>query len=79
MDSIIKRVLKDEWPSVQEDIEKLAAEKVKARIEDKKLDVLAQLNGVDLDKMREIATINKEVPVTPAAAPAAESVPASKE
>ena len=63
MDSIIKRVLKDEWSSIQNDIEKMAADKVKARIEDKKLDVLATLNGVDADKMREIATVSKEEPV----------------
>lgn len=59
MESIIKRVLKDEWASVQEDIEKMAAEKVKARIEDKKLDVLAQLNGTTIDKIKEITATNK--------------------
>jgi len=60
MESIIKRVLKDEWPSVQADVEKLAADKVKARIEDKKTDVLANLNGVDVDKMKEITSIKNE-------------------
>ena len=60
MESIIKRVLKDEWPSVQADVEKLAADKVKARIEDKKADVLANLNGVDVDKMKEITSIKTE-------------------
>ena len=55
MDSIIKRVLKDERASVQDDIEKLAAEKVKARIEDKKLEVLANINGVTVDKVKEVA------------------------
>jgi len=61
MDSIIKRVLKDEWPSIQADIEKMAADKVKAKIDDKKLDVLANLNGIDVEKQREIAAANKEV------------------
>ena len=56
MDSIIKRVLKDEWQSVQEDIEKIAAEKVIEKINDKKVEVLANLNGVDVDKMKEMAT-----------------------
>jgi hypothetical protein len=46
MESIIQRVLKDEWDSIQTDVEKLAAQKVKSRIEDKKLDVLANLNNV---------------------------------
>ena len=59
MDSIIARVLKDDWTSIQDDIEKLAAEKVKARIEDKKMDVLAQLNGTTVDKIKEVAS--KEV------------------
>jgi hypothetical protein len=61
MDSIITRVLKDEWTSIQDDIEKLAAEKVKAKIDDKKLDVLANLNGIDIEKMKEIASVSKEV------------------
>ena len=60
MESIIKRVLKDEWPSVQADVEKLAADKVKAKIEDKKSEVLANLNGVDVDKMKEITSIKTE-------------------
>lgn len=60
MESIIKRVLKDEWPSVQADVEKLAADKVKQKIEDKKADVLANINGVDVDKMKEITSISQE-------------------
>ena len=60
MESIIKRVLKDEWTSIQSDVEKLAADKVKARIEDKKVDVLANLNGVPVDKMKEITSIKNE-------------------
>jgi len=79
MDSIIKRVLKDEWPSIQNDIEKMAADKVKARIEDKKLDVLANLNGVDVDKMREIATVSKDVATEVTSDDKLETVPVSKE
>ena len=60
MDSIIKRVLKDEWTTILNDIEKLAAQKVKARISDKKLDVLAQLNGTDVEKMRQLASVSNE-------------------
>ena len=56
MDSIIKRVLKDEWQSVQEDIEKIAASKVMDKINDKKIEVLADLNGVDVEKMKELTT-----------------------
>jgi hypothetical protein len=79
MDSIIKRVLKDEWPSIQNDIEKMAADKVKARIEDKKLDVLANLNGVDVDKMREIAMVSKDVATEVTSDDKLETVPVSKE
>lgn len=81
MDSIIKRVLKDEWPSIQSDIEKMAADKVKARIDDKKLDVLANLNGIDIEKQREIAMASKEVTpevvptVVPEVTPVAAEVP----
>jgi hypothetical protein len=59
MESIITRVLKDQWQSIQEDIEKLAASKVRDRIADKKLNVLAQLNGVTSDSMKEMANISQ--------------------
>ena len=44
MESIISRVLADKWDSVTADIEKMAASKVKDRIETAKQNVLAQLN-----------------------------------
>jgi uncharacterized protein (UPF0335 family) len=56
MDSIIARVLKDDWASIQSDVEKLAAEKVKASIDAKKIEVLAKINGVDADQMKTIMT-----------------------
>ena len=51
MESIISRVLADKWDSIQNDIEKMAADKVKSRINDKKNDVLAQLNGIARDSV----------------------------
>ena len=56
MDSIIARVLKDDWASIQSDVEKLAAEKVKASIDAKKIEVLAKINGVDADQIKTIMT-----------------------
>jgi hypothetical protein len=50
MESIIKRVLKDQWDSIQSDVEKMAADKVKAKIEDQKNFVLANLNGTSVNK-----------------------------
>ena len=67
MDSIIKRVLKDEWPSIQKDVEQMAANKVKDRIEIAKHAVLANLNGIEVDKMKEILSTKKEEPVAIAA------------
>lgn len=54
MENLIKRVLEDQWDSIQTDIEKLAAQKVKEKIEEKKLDILAKLNDVDVEKMKEM-------------------------
>jgi hypothetical protein len=62
MDSIIKRVLKDEWDSVQEDIEKMAAAKVMDKINDKKIEILADLNGTTVDKIKELTTKTVEEP-----------------
>ena len=56
MDNLIARVLEDDWASLQTDIEKMAAEKVKEKIDAKKINVLAQINGVDVEKMKEILT-----------------------
>lgn len=50
MDSVIKRVLQDNWQSVQADIEKMAAAKVMEKIDAKKVEVLAKLNGVTTNK-----------------------------
>ena len=45
MESIITRVLKDQWDSIQTDVEKLAASKVKDRISQKKQEILSKLNS----------------------------------
>lgn len=56
MKSIIKRVLDGEWASLQTDIEKMSADKVKAKVDEKKFEVLAKLNGIDVQKQKENMT-----------------------
>jgi hypothetical protein len=58
MKSVIKRVLDGEWTSLQQDLEQMAADKVKTRIEDKKIEVLAKMNGVNIDKQKEVMAMN---------------------
>jgi len=54
MKSIIKRVLGGEWSSLQSDIEQMAADKVKSKVDEKKFDVLAKLNGINVEKQKEM-------------------------
>jgi len=57
MKSVIKRVLGGDWASLQKDIEKMAADKVKSKIDEKKFDVLAKLNGIDVAKQKEVMAV----------------------
>jgi len=57
MKSVIKRVLSGEWASLQSDIEQMSAQKVKAKVDEKKIDVLARLNGLSLDKQKELVAL----------------------
>lgn len=59
MKSVIKRVLDGDWASLQTDIEKMAADKVKSKVDEKKFDVLAKLNGVNIDKQKELMAISQ--------------------
>lgn len=58
MNSVIKRVLKGEWASLQDDIEKMAANKVRDRVEDKKIEILAGLNDVSVEKQKELMDVS---------------------
>ena len=60
MDSIVKRVLGDEWSSIQSDIEKMAADKVKNLLDIKKVEVLAKMNDIGIDKMKEILAVKND-------------------
>lgn len=57
MKSVIKRVLSGDWASLQTDIEEMAADKIKAKVDERKFDVLAKLNGVTIEKQKEIMSI----------------------
>jgi len=58
MKSVIKRVLDGDWSSLQSDIERIAADKVKFKVDEKKFDVLAKLNGIDINKQREMMSVS---------------------
>lgn len=60
MKSVIKRVIDGDWTSLQQDIEKMAANKVKAKVDEKKFDVLARLNGISVDKQKEILALSSK-------------------
>ena len=60
MDSIIKTVLDGNWTELKKHFEKRAAEKTMAKIQEKKAGILANINGVGADKMKEIMNISKE-------------------
>jgi len=62
--SIIKDVLDGKWKDLQQNIEKQVADKLWTRIQDKKVDVLANINGVSKEKMQEIISLSK-APETP--------------
>ncbi len=59
MKSVIKRVLDGDWASLQADIEKMAATKVKTKVDEKKMDVLAKMNGINVDKQKEVMSVSK--------------------
>jgi len=59
MKSIIKRVLGSEWSSLQSDIEKMAADKVKSKVDEKKYEVLARMNGISSEKQKNTMAISQ--------------------
>jgi predicted house-cleaning noncanonical NTP pyrophosphatase (MazG superfamily) len=59
MDSVIKTVLDGDWTEMKAYCEKKLAEKTTERINDKKVEVLAKINGVDVEKQKEIMAISK--------------------
>lgn len=52
--SIIQDVLDGNWSNLKTTMEKKIANKVMGRVEDKKVDVLASINGVSRDQMEQM-------------------------
>ena len=57
MKSFVKRIMNDDWASIQTDVEQMAAKKVKDRVENKKYEVLAKMNNINVEKQKEIMSI----------------------
>lgn len=60
MDSIIKTVLDGNWSELKSHVEDKAADKIMQRVSDKKVSVLAKINGVDEEKMKEILKVSEK-------------------
>ena len=55
--SIIQKILDADWTNLKSDIDKKAADKVMKRVEDKKIDVLANINGISVAQMQEVINL----------------------
>lgn len=61
MDSIIKTVLDGNWTELKKHIEENTANKIKDKVSNKKVDILADINKVNREQMEEIIAVsNKE-------------------
>jgi len=56
---IIKNVLDNDWTKIKENTEKLVADKIWQRVQDKKVDVLAKLNNMTREKQLEMINVVK--------------------
>jgi len=57
--SIVKKVLDGNWVELQSEFEKQIADKIWSKVQDKKIDVLAKINGVTREKMEEVMSVSK--------------------
>ena len=60
MMSIIKTVLDGDWASLKKTIEQKSATIIKDKIQEKKLGVLAKINGITTEQMSEVVAINDD-------------------
>jgi len=58
MDSLLKTVLDNDYATLKNYVEGKVSEGINARISNKKVDVLAALNGISRDKMEEVMAIS---------------------
>jgi len=60
MESVIKTVLDGDWNGLKQYAEQKSGEIIKQRVNDKKVDVLANLNAISRDQMEEIISISSD-------------------
>jgi len=60
MKSVIKTVLDGDWSELKQHIEGKAATMIKAKVDEKKIDVLSNLNGIAREQMEEVLAITSE-------------------
>jgi hypothetical protein len=58
MESVIKSVLDDNWVDVKKYVEEETSKIIKSKIDDKKVEVLANINKVTTEEMQEILNLN---------------------
>lgn len=58
--SIIKTILDGNWGVLKKNIESRTANIIKTRIQEKKVDILSKLNGVDIKQMAEMMSIKTD-------------------
>ena len=54
MESVVKAVMQNDWAGLKKHFEGVVADKIMAKVNTLKSGVLAQVNGVDEEKMTEI-------------------------
>jgi hypothetical protein len=59
MESIIKTILDDNWVELKDYTEEKTSAIIKQKIDDKKVDVLAQINNIPKEKQEEILNLTK--------------------
>lgn len=56
--SLVKDVLDGNWVKVQEYMEKQISDKIIQRVQEKKVEVLAKINGTTTDQMKEVIAVS---------------------
>ena len=52
MESLVTRIMNDDWASLGADIEKIVSDKIKAKVDNEKVNVLAKLNNMTAEQMK---------------------------
>ncbi|GAF88653.1 unnamed protein product [marine sediment metagenome] len=57
MKSLMKTVLDNDWSGLKQTIESKAASLIKKKVDEKKVDVLSNLNGITREQMEEVMAV----------------------